>query len=149
MSIKYKKKKFTLSFDKENKVQKYVAVNVLAGNITYDKLGDEVNQRTGIHRSMVDIVLAGVQETMASFIEEGFSVRLGNFGSFRPSIKAVSQDSPDAVNASTIIRRKIIFTPGSAFKSILNSSNLELYDAALETSGNTEKDSAETLDTSA
>lgn len=78
MAIRYKKKQITLCFDKENKVEKYVAANVLVGSINYNKLCDEVNQRTGIHRAMVDVVLKGVQDTMVSFIEEGFSVKLGS-----------------------------------------------------------------------
>lgn len=141
MSIKYRKRKYTLSFDKENKVQKYVATNVLVGNVAYSKLCNEVNQRTGIHRSMVDIVLAGVQDTMVAFIEEGLSVRLGNFGSFRPSLKAESQDSPENVDASTVVRKKIVFTPGSAFKNMLDSASLELFDDdTAKAAGGTTKD---------
>ncbi|MEB3372824.1 hypothetical protein SFC43_02835 [Bacteroides sp. CR5/BHMF/2] len=56
-----------MCFDKENKVEKYVAANVLAGSLNYKKLCNEVNQRTGIHRSMVDVVLKGLQDTMVSF----------------------------------------------------------------------------------
>lgn len=106
MSLRYKKKKIVLCFDKENKVEKYVAANVLAGSLNYKKLCNEVNQRTGIHRSMVDVVLKGLQDTMVSFLEEGFSVKLDEFGSFRPAINAESQDKEDDVNAHTIIRRK-------------------------------------------
>lgn len=59
-------------------MEKYVAANVLVGSINYSKLCDEVNQRTGIHRAIVDVVLKGVQDTMISFLEEGFSVKLGS-----------------------------------------------------------------------
>lgn len=144
MSIKYKKKKITLCFDKENKVEKYVAANVLVGSINYIKLCDEVNQRTGIHRAMVDVVLKGVQDTMVSFIEEGFSVKLGEFGSFRPAINAESRDSVEAVSANTIIRRKIVFTPGSAFKEMLGSASIELFgdDTTTTNGGNGSKPDA-------
>lgn len=135
MGLKYKKKKITLCFDKENKVEKYVASNVLVGSINYSKLCDEVNQRTGIHRAMVDVVLKGVQDTMVSFIEEGFSVKLGEFGSFRPAINAESQDSVEAVSANTIIRRKIVFSPGSAFKEMLGSASIELFGDDTTTNG--------------
>lgn len=127
MSLRYKKKKIVLCFDKENKVEKYVAANVLAGSLNYKKLCDEVNQRTGIHRSMVDVVLKGLQDTMVSFLEEGFSVKLDEFGSFRPAINAESQDKEDDVNAHTIIRRKIVFTPGSKFKAMLGGASVELF----------------------
>ncbi|WP_283140077.1 HU family DNA-binding protein [Bacteroides congonensis] len=136
MAIRYKKKKITLCFDKDNKVEKYVAANVLVGSINYNKLCDEVNQRTGIHRAMVDVVLKGVQDTMVSFIEEGFSVKLGEFGSFRPAINAESQNSVEDVNANTIVRRKIVFTPGNSFKEMLGSVSIELFgDNVADTNG--------------
>lgn len=78
MSLRYKKKKIVLRFDKENPVEKYVAANVLVGSIGYAKLCSEVNQRTGIHRSIVDVVLAGAQDTMIAYLEEGFSVNWVN-----------------------------------------------------------------------
>ncbi|MBD3589509.1 HU family DNA-binding protein [Bacteroides sp. GM023] len=156
MAIRYKKKQITLCFDKENKVEKYVAANVLVGSINYSKLCDEVNQRTGIHRAMVDVVLKGVQDTMVSFIEEGFSVKLGEFGSFRPAINAESQDKMEDVNANTIIRKKIVFTPGSAFKEMLGSASIELFgdNVTGSNNGNSENpdgggDSGETPDPAA
>lgn len=75
MSVKYRKRKIVLQFDKENPVSKYVATNVTVGSIGYNKLCDEVNQRIGMHRGIVDVVLKGVQDTMVSFLEEGFSVK--------------------------------------------------------------------------
>lgn len=125
MSLRYKKKKIVLNFD-ENKTEKYVASNVLVGTLSYEKLCSEVNQRTGIHRAMVDIVSKGLMDAMISFLEEGFSVKLGEFGSFCPAINAKSQDKEEDVNVSTIIRKKIIFTPGTHFKQMLNATGVWL-----------------------
>ena len=119
MSVKYRKKKIVLAFDTESPVSKYVAANVLVGSIDYNKLCDEVNQRTGIHRGIVDVVIKGVQDTMISFLEEGFSVKLGEFGTFRPSLQAKSQDKEEDVDADTVSRVKIIFTPGIKFRQML------------------------------
>lgn len=127
MAIRYKKKKIVLHFDKENKQEKYVAANVLVGSISYEKLCNEVNQRTGIHRSIVDVALQGAEDTMIAFLEEGFSVKFGEFGSFRPAINAASKDKEEDVNAATIIRRKIIFTPGAKFKTMLGNASIELF----------------------
>ena len=127
MAIRYRKKKIVLHFDKENKQEKYVAANVLVGSISYEKLCNEVNQRTGIHRAIVDVVLKGAEDTMITFLEEGFSVKFGEFGSFRPAINAESKDKEEDVNANTIIRRKIVFTPGVNFKAMLGNASLELF----------------------
>jgi predicted histone-like DNA-binding protein len=127
MAFRYKKKKITLNFFKDTRPEKYVAANVLVGSINYNKLCDEVNQRTGIHRGQVAVVLQGAQDTMISFLEEGFSVKLGEFGSFRPAINSTSQDSEEEVKASTVVRRKIIFTPGTQFQEMLNRTGMVLF----------------------
>lgn len=127
MSVKYRKRKIVLSFDKENPVEKYVASNVLVGSIAYGKLCNEVNLRTGVHRGIVDAVLKGVQDTMVSFLEEGFSVKLGEFGSFRPAIEAKCQDLEEQVDSDTISRVKIVFTPGMKFKEMLNGVSVEAF----------------------
>lgn len=136
MAIRYKRKKIVLNFDKENIVEKYVAANVIVGSISYEKLCNEVNQRTGIHRSIVDVVIKGAEDTMITFLEEGLSVKFGEFGSFRIAINAESQDNESDVSAATIIRKKIIFTPGSKFKAMLNNANIELFSENITGSGN-------------
>ncbi|MDC2176378.1 HU family DNA-binding protein [Bacteroides thetaiotaomicron] len=140
MSLRYKKKKIVLNFDKENKLEKYVAANVLVGSISYEKLCNEVNQRTGIHRSIVDVVVKGVEDTMVTFLEEGFSVKLGEFGSFRPTINAASKDKEDEVSASTIIRKRIAFTPGSKFKTMLGNASIELFSDIVSGTGESGKE---------
>ena len=140
MAIRYKKKQITLCFDKENKVQKCVAANVLAGSIKYDKLCNEVTQRTGIHRGLVDTVLKGVEDTMIAFLEEGFSVKLGEFASFRPGLSAKGQDNMEKVDARTISRVKIVFTPGSQFKLMLANAGIEQFDVTGENSADNKGD---------
>lgn len=123
MSLRYKKKKIVLNFDKDKK-EKYVAANVLVGSINYEKLCDEVNQKTGMHRAQVSVALGGLSDVMISFLEEGFSVKFGEFGSFRPAINAESQDKEEDVNAGTIIRKKIVFTPGPRLQQMLNNASV-------------------------
>lgn len=140
MSLRYKKKKIVLHFD-EKKTERYVASNVLVGSLSYEKLCNEVNQRTGIHRAMVDIVSKGLIDAMMSFLEEGFSVKLGEFGSFCPSINAKSQDKEEDVNVSTIIRKKILFSPGTRFKKMLDVAGVGLVSNEITTTGNGSGDS--------
>lgn len=123
MSLRYKKKKIVLNFDKDKK-EKYVAANVLVGSINYEKLCDEVNQKTGMHRAQVGVALNGLMDVMISFLEEGLSVKFGAFGSFRPAINAESQDKEEDVNAGTIIRKKIVFSPGSRLQQMLNNASV-------------------------
>ncbi len=77
---------------------------------------------------MVKLVLDGLIDTLNMDINKGFSVQLGEFGCFRPGINAKSQDKLEDVKASTIYRRKIIFTPGFYFKDMLTRASVEKMD---------------------
>lgn len=124
MGIKFQKKSVVLNF-KSEKPKKYVARNVVVGSISFEKLCNEVSQRCGTHRGQVNLVINGLCDVMSTFLEEGLSVKLGEFGSFRPSINAKSKDNSDDVNASTIIRKKIVFRPGKRLQRMLNEASIE------------------------
>ena len=53
-------------------------------------------------------------------LDDGKSVRLGDFGLFRPTITGKSADNEEDVTASNIVRRRIVFTPGKIFQSTLD-----------------------------
>lgn len=50
---------------------------------------------------------------------------MGDFGCFRPGLNAKSQAGVEDVDANTVYRRKIIFCPGSYFKSMLGKATVE------------------------
>ncbi|MEO4840787.1 DNA-binding protein, partial [Bacteroides uniformis] len=79
-------------------------------------------------RGVVKLVLDGLIDTLNMDINKGFSVQLGEFGCFRPGINAKSQDKLEDVTASTIYRRKIIFTPGFYFRDMLTRASVEKMD---------------------
>lgn len=60
--------------------------------------------------------------------QQGIFGTAGEFGCFRPGINAKSQDKLEDVKASTIYRRKIIFTPGFYFKDMLTRASVEKMD---------------------
>jgi predicted histone-like DNA-binding protein len=57
---------------------------------------------------------------MADMLDDGKSVRLGDFGLFRPTITGKSADNEEDVTANNIVRRRIVFTPGKIFQSTLD-----------------------------
>ena len=52
-------------------------------------------------------------------IDDGKTVRLGDFGLFRPSFVGKSTDTEAGVSASNIVRKRILFFPGKAFSQML------------------------------
>jgi len=73
--------------------------------------------------------LAAALEILLSLIPEelaaGHIVDLGDFGTFRQTIKANGADSPEEVSAHNIERLSVIFTPGPEFKLALNRTKYE------------------------
>lgn len=127
MALNYEVKKRVFGFD-ETKTEKYVAQMKTLGVVGFKDLCDEVSKIGMAPRGVVKLVLDGLIDTLNMDINKGFSVQLGEFGCFRPGINAKSQDKLEDVTASTIYRRKIIFTPGFYFKDMLTRASVEKMD---------------------
>ena len=108
--------------------RKSVAQMKTLGVVGFKDLCDEVSKIGMAPRGVVKLVLDGLIDTLNMDINKGFSVQLGEFGCFRPGINAKSQDKLEDVKASTIYRRKIIFTPGFYFKDMLTRASVEKMD---------------------
>ena len=118
MGLQYVVAKRIFGFDKDKNV-KYVAKSVGAGELDFDKLCAKVSRILGIHRKTVDLVAAGLVDIMSEEIDDGKTVRLGDFGLFRPSFVGKSADTEAGVSASNIVRKRILFFPGKAFSQML------------------------------
>ena len=119
MALEYVVTKRVFGFD-DTKAVKYVPKSVTSGSVNFDKLCEKVARLCGVHRKIVDLVITGATDEMADMLDDGKSVRLGEFGLFRPTISAKSSDSEEEVNSSKIVRRRIVFTPGKIFQDTLD-----------------------------
>lgn len=126
MGLKYVVTKQVFGFD-ETRTAKFVPKQVITGQVTFSKLCLQVGQICGAHRGTVQLVIAGLVDALVNNLDDGKSVQLGEFGIFRPSIKANASDTEEEADASKIYRRKIIFTPGRALKDVMNSTSITRY----------------------
>lgn len=126
MGLKYVVTKQVFGFD-ETRTAKYVPKQVITGQVAFEKLCTQVGQICGAHRGTVQLVIAGLVDALVNNLDDGKSVQLGEFGIFRPSIKAKASDSEEEADASRIYKRKIIFTPGSALKRAMNNTSITRY----------------------
>lgn len=133
MAIKYVVKKRVFGFDKE-KAEKYVAQSFLTNTVDARDLCKEVSMFGMIPEGAVKHVLDALIDALNNNLNKGISVQLGDFGCFRPGINCKSQDSEKAVDASTIRRVKIIFTPGYKFKDMLSRASIKKQDLSDDTS---------------
>ena len=79
-------------------------------------------------RGVVKMVTDGLIDAIMWNLENHLSVKLGDFGTFRPTLNCKSQDKEEDVNANALCRRKIIFTPGSYFKDMLHDVSVQKFD---------------------
>ena len=119
MALQYVVTKRVFGFDKTN-TEKYVAKSVGSGKMNFDKMCEKVSRLCGIHRKVVDLVVSGLVDMMAEDIDDGKTIQMGEFGLFRPTIKTKSASTEDAVKASNILSKRIVFTPGKIFNRTLN-----------------------------
>lgn len=126
MGLKYVVTKQVFGFD-PLRTEKYVPKQVITGQVTFSKLCTQVGQICGAHRGTVQLVIAGLVDALVNNLDDGKSVQLGEFGIFRPSIKAKAADKEEEADASRIYKRKIIFTPGSALKQAMNNTSITRY----------------------
>ncbi|MCS2891336.1 DNA-binding protein [Parabacteroides faecis] len=127
MALKYVVKKTVFGFDK-TKTVKYVARPLLAGTVGYSALCDQVTKVGMAPRGVVKMVTDGLIDAIKWNLENHLSVKLGDFGTFRPAFGSKSQDSEEAVNAEALRHRKIIFTPGAYFKDMLSEVSIQKFE---------------------
>ena len=126
MALKYVVTKQIFGFD-QTKTEKYVPRQVLSGQIDFKKLCTQVGQICGAHRGTVQLVIAGLVDALVNNLDDGKSVQLGEFGIFRPGIRAKAADAEKDVSVSNIYRRKINFTPGMALKDVMNKASITRF----------------------
>lgn len=135
MALKYAVKKRIFGFDK-SKTEKYVAQNVIVNTVNFRDLCKEVSMFGMIHEGAVKHVLDALIDTLNTNMNKGLSVQLGDFGHFRPGMSCKSQSTADEVDADTIQRVKIVFTPGYKFKDMLNRVSIQKTTGTTNDGGN-------------
>lgn len=78
-----------------------------------------------IPEGAVKHVIDALIDALNTNLNKGLSVQLGDFGCFRPGMNCKSQKEEKDVDADTVRRVKIVFTPGYKFKDMLD--NVSIY----------------------
>lgn len=123
MAFRYVIKKRVFGFD-ETKSEKYVAASFSVGEISYDKLCDQVTKEGMAPRGVVKMVMDGLIDALSTYVSLGATVKLGDFGTIRPGLNCKSQDEAKNVTADSIYRQKLILTPGKRLKDMIKSSGV-------------------------
>lgn len=105
LDIKIEKRKLNFQDDK-NEV--YVAVLDRNNVIETDKMANEIAIDTGARPAQVKMIINTLTDRMMAWLEEGHGVRLGELGSFLPSVRSQSGETADE---ASIKRVRMVFYP--------------------------------------
>lgn len=126
MAMMYEKRETTLSF-KEDKPTVYKLTPVRQQQVPFDELLNEVSAACGVNRAQVKASVEALIDRMSMFMNYGMTVKLGEFGSFKPTFNSKSETTADALSADNVTRKKILFYPGKRFKTMLDNISVVSY----------------------
>ena len=104
---------------------KFYANAVNAGRKTLRDVARDIAGRSSLTRGDIENVLSNFVDRVPSYLLDGFSVQMGEFGTIRISISSKGAAKAKEFNTDTI-KIRVIFTPGVAFKKRLKDVAFEM-----------------------
>lgn len=109
-----------------------IATAKSVGVVSVKELAADISDRCSLHRSDVIAVLDALSVVAMSYLTKGFSVRLGELGSFSTSIKCALAPSKEEFKPELIRGANIRFTPSVEMKSKIKNTGFLNLDTLLE-----------------
>lgn len=95
--------------------------------IGLNDVAEQIEKQSTVSLADIKGVLDALQEVVLEAMADGYSVRLGDLGSFRPTISAVkSRENQEDVSADDIKAVRVRFRPSAALTKRLLPSKLQL-----------------------
>lgn len=92
----------------------YYPAAVLSGTMKIQAVAAEIEKRSTVSSADVKAVLDALQFEVKQALADGHTVRLGDLGSFRPTVAAAyGSDEKEKVTARHISHIRVRFTPSS------------------------------------
>ncbi len=98
----------------------YFPQAVLSGTMKLTDVATEVEKRSTVSSADVKAVLDALQFEVRQALADGHTVRLGDLGSFRPTLSAQGADDVKKATTSLIKRVRVRFTPSAALQAELS-----------------------------
>ena len=108
----------------KNAPGKFYANPVNAGRKTLKDIARDIAGRSSLTRGDIENVLSNFIDCLPSYLRDGFSVQLGEFGTMRLTLSSKGSETEKAFNTDTI-KPRVTFTPGVELKSALRDNSYE------------------------
>lgn len=105
--------------------KKYYASAQSSGELTLAGLTKRIEKMSTVSGADIRAVVYAMVDVMKDALADGQIVRLGELGSLRVSISSEGKETEKAVNVSSILNSRVIFTPGKDIREMLASLSYE------------------------
>ena len=103
---------------------KWYANPVNAGKKTMHDIAKDIEGRSSLTRGDIENVLFNFIDRLPSYLRDGFSVQLGEFGTMRLTLSSEGALNEKAFKTETI-KPRVTFTPGVELKAALRDNSYE------------------------
>ena len=103
---------------------KLYANPVNVGKKTLRDIARDIAGRSSLTRGDIENVLTNFMECLPSYLRDGFSVQLGEFGTMRLTLSSEGAATEKAFKTETI-KPRVTFTPGVELKAALRENSYE------------------------
>lgn len=114
------------------KAQTFHPAIVPPAAINNQKIIDRIEKKCTLASSDIKAVVDALEVELIDALREGNAVRLGDLGSFRPTLRSKGVDKEEAVNAGLITSVHVVFVPALRVKRALDVKNGDLQFAKAE-----------------
>lgn len=118
MGLQYRKSKIKLNY-LEDKPDRYKIQQLTYPAVTFQQLVNECSKSCGVNPAQTKAVIDALVDRLVHYMEIGHGVRMGDFGSFKPTFTVKSVKEYEAADAGTVKTRRVSFYPGRAFRAML------------------------------
>ena len=105
--------------------KKLYATPVYSGKVVKKQIADDLVLISSLSRGDISSVIENLLDSIPKYLLKGYSVQLGDLGTFRISFSSEGAADADSFNIGMVRGKKILFVAGPAFKKILSELQFE------------------------
>lgn len=86
------------------------------GTIDVRTISEELSDASTLNSVDIRAVLFGLEKSLLKYLQDGYIVKFGDLGTFRPSVSGTGADTADELTASSVTKKRILFSPSPLLK---------------------------------
>ena len=82
-------------------------------------IAQDIQDRTTLTKADIMAALISLEQILPTYLDKGFTVRLGGFGSFRISVTSTASPTEQEVTTRNVKSARVVFVAGTEIKKAL------------------------------